>query len=262
MKIEVVLNEIINRWEAAFPGQIRAWYLIGSQASNTARANSDIDVIFTLDNGFVESAADAVLGKKVSDDLQLRFPDTIPETWGENEWKFTQPELPNKDFAVCLHRVSLKLGSKLIRGEDIRDQISLPKPEDYGLALEHAATGWLKKIQRANDNDNARTGHDPWSRYVQNGNLKFFANWVLSVAACEAYKKSQEFMPTKADFALSFKRWVKGAWMPLVEDVNHLVWRRWECQPPATAAEKAKLSEILSLAMKLEEAIVDGTVHF
>ena len=110
MKLDAILGEIISRWGAAFPGQIRSWYLIGSQASATAREDSDIDVIFILDNGFVESAADAELGKKISDELQLQFPKTIPETGGENEWKFTYSQV-GQDFALCLLKPHLHLHS-------------------------------------------------------------------------------------------------------------------------------------------------------
>ena len=74
--IDTVLSQIVERYEAQFPGRIRACYLTGSYAEGNAVEWSDIDVYVLFKDAFVsegEAAQAEQLGLSCASLTPLRL---------------------------------------------------------------------------------------------------------------------------------------------------------------------------------------------
>src|SRR4030095_12717725 len=119
--VDEVLRHVVGAFEATFEGRVRSYYLTGSFTDGTARPFSDVDlsVIFrgSLPAAEEEAAlalarACAVVSPRELDVAALGEP--IPHP---------------------LRVTGIKLGSRLLYGEEVRETIPLPPLEEY---LRHA----------------------------------------------------------------------------------------------------------------------------
>jgi predicted nucleotidyltransferase len=138
--IDTVLSHIVERYEAQFPGRIRACYLTGSYAEGNAVEWSDIDVYVLFKDAFVsegEAAQAEQLGHTLAPLTPLRL-----DLHAESEQ--SQNSLPG------FLRAAVKQTSVLLYGEDTREHMSLPGREEYtrdatGTALQFLL--WLHQVE-------------------------------------------------------------------------------------------------------------------
>jgi hypothetical protein len=128
-RVDAALRGLIGIFEAVFAGRIRAYYVEGSYADQTAVATSDIDLVIVFKGSFAdqhELSAARRLGMCCADlstyELDLDIIDEAQASRGV---------FP-----------TLKLASNLLYGQDTREHMSLPPIEQWARDRMHA-TYWL-----------------------------------------------------------------------------------------------------------------------
>lgn len=115
--IHPILQGVIGLLETVFPKRIRAYYLMGSYAEDTAVANSDLDMVIIFKGEFVGDEADRL--------RQLRH----------HASKLSPIRLdlaPRCEADLFTNGVTgLKLASQFLYGQDIREQIPLESIAQY-----------------------------------------------------------------------------------------------------------------------------------
>ncbi len=106
--IDHVLSQIVQRYEAQFPGRLRAYYLTGSYAEGTAVEWSDIDVYVLFKDAFV-SEEEAAQAEQLERALASLTPLRLDLHAGSEQ---SQDSLPG------FLRAALKQTSVLLYGED------------------------------------------------------------------------------------------------------------------------------------------------
>lgn len=202
---------------------------MGSHADQTVTATSDLDLVFALDDAFVETDETRALAEALAEDGV--------EVWGEREGVFTADEKADEPPSVTIHKVTLKLGATHLQGVDFRSQIPLPSASMYGAALWCVADGWRRRFEAKPDD------------------LRLFAHSALSVAAARAFEASQEYLFRKRDFAPAYEKHVGDAWTPFFNDVHRLVWKQWGHRWPEAPSERARLHRLLEWGQELGQVI-------
>ena len=124
-----VARSVIAAFEAAFPGRVRGYYLEGSYADGTGIATSDLDLVTVFTAAFLDAAERdraEILARQLAAHGALAADLTIVDE---------QQLSAGVDPAI-------KLGSRCLFGEDIRDRLPLLPIEVWTRQRMHAAY-WL-----------------------------------------------------------------------------------------------------------------------
>jgi hypothetical protein len=117
-EVDAALEGVVGLFELLFPGRVSGYYLTGSFSDGTAIPGSDID-LSVLFRGPSPSEAETTNVDQAAIYCGKLCPIELDITpMGE-------------DIPWPLRVVSLKLGSRLIYGEDARDRLPLPTIEAY-----------------------------------------------------------------------------------------------------------------------------------
>ena len=108
--IDSILEEIVSRFEAEFPGRVCSYYVLGSYADGTALASSDLDMAVVFRETFL------------SETERTRAARLLPATIDAVEI-----DLDVTDEASLIEQVDpgFKFSSRLVFGEEIREQLPL-----------------------------------------------------------------------------------------------------------------------------------------
>ncbi|HET8912381.1 MAG TPA: nucleotidyltransferase domain-containing protein, partial [Ktedonobacteraceae bacterium] len=127
-QIDSIVKEVVQVYEDTFPGEIAAYYVEGSYADHTSLATSDIDLVIVFRHAFAHRET---------------------RTMAERTWTSEPKGAPEVDLTVVdeeslragVHP-TLKLGSRLIYGQDVCDLYPLVPIEAWARERMHAAY-WL-----------------------------------------------------------------------------------------------------------------------
>jgi hypothetical protein len=115
--VDHILRAIVGCYESAFPGYIRAYYVIGSYADASAVPISDIDVAI-------------IFATPLTSD-QLAQVHALTEHCAQISSIRLDIGLTLERDLSAVEQVFLKLGSLFIYGDDLRDQLLLPSLAQY-----------------------------------------------------------------------------------------------------------------------------------
>lgn len=246
---EEIIRRVAETFTDRFPDRIRACYLIGSYADGTAVALSDIDLIIIFKDQFRDAdekhAADTV-AQECAAQSPIRL-DITPR--GENEIGTMYPVI----------RVGLVMGSVLVYGEDIRDRIAPPSPEEY---TQDVIAGAMFFIARLNDVDKIVTlpleypnACDEFYGYTQ----KRFAEWyptevnagtkelvatVSRIATATVAYRAGRYVSSKGEAARMYADLMGEPWGTFVTEVMQRCKHDWGYQIPENAFERMELAEL------------------
>lgn len=132
-RVDAIVRDVIAAYEAAFPGRIRGYYLVGSYADGTAVASSDIDMHILFKDLFLPGEPERALA------LRQALNRTHP----------LRLDLPTVDEAGLAAKdpVGIKLGSQCVFGEDVRDAIVLPSLALYNAQIEPAPLQFMASLR-------------------------------------------------------------------------------------------------------------------
>ena len=120
-RIDQIICGSIGILETLFPNRIRAYYLVGSYTDGGYTSNSDIDIV-PLFKGMMKDGEDVIYRQAVE------YMDKLsPVHLGFG--------LRNENESFREGGVGIKIGSVLLYGEDVRDQIPLTPLEQYCQSL-------------------------------------------------------------------------------------------------------------------------------
>ncbi|MDE2992368.1 MAG: nucleotidyltransferase domain-containing protein [Chloroflexota bacterium] len=257
-QIDDILREVIGVFEAAFPGRTRAYHLVGSYADGTALPESDID-FGVLFKGRMEEA-EAQKAWQLSQSLALISPVYLDfMAAGENE---------------LLHAddVTLKLASRLIYGEDIRDAIQLPSLEAY---IRHCTSGAVTiasaRLRKRDvivypldypDPSGEFLGysHEPaadGSFGADIGPLKWLVVVVGRAAQSILALREGQYVATRAACLQTYRERINDQWADFIEDIYVLCRARWRYSVPSTTAERQTLRDLCEHTLAFENRFLD-----
>jgi hypothetical protein len=132
--VDAVLGDLVASLEARFPGRIRAYYLIGSFADGTAVATSDLDLKIIFQER-LDPATEAQPAQQVVAACAQRSPIGVDVVFiGE-------------DDVLTVGDLDIKLGSRLLAGEDIRERMPLWPIELLARVLMHELIRFIARAR-------------------------------------------------------------------------------------------------------------------
>lgn len=252
-RAERVLQATVAAFEAAFPGRIRSCYVKGSHADQSEVAASDVDALIVFKDAFVSEEE-----RRHAEIVMLRCVE--------------QSEI-ELDLAIDDERglergawPTLKMGSVLFSGEDIRDQLPLISLEEWTRDRMHSSL-WrtVHLCQRAPiiryplqypDPEGEFYGYDRRKLRLANGeevhctrDLIRLVGW--SATAILAFKAGQ-YVARKSDCHTLYRRYYADEWADLLEDIYTLCRGRWNYLIPDRPEERRRLREICAHTLGFE----------
>jgi Nucleotidyltransferase domain len=231
--VDELLRNLVNDFEAAFPGRIRGYYLLGSYANGTAIETSDLDVSVVFKNAFVsedEKAAARILAEgsaaPISFDIEITDEQALLET--------ADP--------------MFKLGSRVVQGEDIRERIPLMPMTVWTRDRMHTSYWRLVKlferrvpIKLTLDYPDP---HDEFYGYVrkpltlEDGRSVLVTRDLLRgvswMATALVALKAKEYVIHKSDFYSTYQKYVGDEWGPFLQNLYELCKVQWRYLVPDT----------------------------
>lgn len=136
-QMDEVVRGLVGIYEAVFPGRIRGCYLTGSYAAGGVTALSDLDLFVIFKEDFAD-AAEAATARRLN---QVFYTARLTPC---------RLDIPARaEHALApLDRVLLKLASRPIYGEDIRNAIALPDLAEYRRATVAVALDRARVVLR------------------------------------------------------------------------------------------------------------------
>ncbi len=240
-RLDTVAQVALSRFAAALPGRLRAAYVLGSYADASAVTTSDLDLELIVADHFAEgelarvqaflaecpSQADVELDIEVEDEASLRG----------------------------VASPMLKLGSRLLWGDDLRPGLALISLVEWARDRMHTSYwrlaglfarplplitplrypdptdefyGYARRLMRLPDGQEAPGTRD----------LIRSVGWMAT--ALVAYQAGQ-YVASKRACAPMYREFVGGEWASLVEDVAEWVRGIWQCRIPTARQDRARL---------------------
>lgn len=255
--IDRMIAAVISIYEAAFPGRIRAYYLVGSLSRGTANANSDIDMEIIFKDAFLpdEPARLAALreGCRALSPVHL---DLMPHD---------EISLPQTDT------VALKTASTLVYGEDTRDTIPLPGIDTYLRRLSHPTHRALTTEFRTlpvtvpltyPQSEAEFYGYVPttpdhphtvWGTKI----------WVLDIGWMATFLLAHQagtLVPGKDDMPRLYREHINDTWTSFITEVHDLCRLEWQYAIPTNPADRARLRALCARSLAYENHVM-GHYH-
>lgn len=275
-KIDLIMRGLIGIFEMAFPNRIRAYYLGGSYSDGTGVDHapgertihaSDID-FFAIFKGKVAEEEGQKFGELV------RYLNFISST-GLDLHPESDEEVLREDKFPSVLNVLLKISSKFLYGEDIRDQLPLMPFDSYMFhVLNHAFyhTGIMRQGDKPitfplqaplvlplqyPDPEGEFYGYDLSNFRRANGQLdrpgtRILVASTLWGATVNLVLKTGRYTGTKGQTVQVYRELVNDEWTQLVEDIFYKCKKEWGYLVPSDATGRQELREMCRRALELE----------
>jgi len=249
--IDTVLSQIVERYEAQFPGRIRACYLTGSYAEGNAVEWSDIDVYVLFKDAFV-SEEEAAQAEQVELSCASLTPLRLDLHAGSEQ---SQDSLPSFDSLPGFLRAAVKNTSVLLYGEDTREHMSLPGREEYmrdatEIALKFLL--WLRQVENLTyplaypDPDGAFFGYDQLQflssdRASARQGIRLLVESACRVGTALLAFKTDCSVSTKRESVQTYRELINDEWASFLEAMFEKGKLRWGYNLPEQIEERAEL---------------------
>jgi hypothetical protein len=250
--MDALVKDTLSRVLDALPDRLRAVYALGSYADESAVPTSDLDLVFIVAGRFQDDerarirarlaacAARAVgeLDGEVVDEARLAV--GVSPTlklgsrllWGED----VRPRLPLMPLAVWtrdrMHTSYWRLGGLFARPSPLTAPLDYPDPDDafYGYARRplHLPKGGMESGTR---------------------DLMRAVGWMAT--ALLAYQAGQ-YVATKRACAPTYREFIGDEWADLLDDLTLWVRGAWQYRIPAAPDERTRLRAICARTLAFE----------
>jgi len=266
--IDRVLLAMVSIFEAAFPMQVRGYYLWGSYATHTALSKSDIDL--------------AIVFKLPLDDAQLARAEQVVEACNALSPVELHLFLENEATLLRFGSPFVKRVSRPIYGNDIREHMPEMDMNLWRHLTIHRLLWFQSNVLRSPlaefkyplvypDPEGEYYGYDrsdtlqPTSPTVRqepvNGTEPLVRTVGLSAAAIVAITES-EVVPSKAAVVSTYRRTVGDAWTPFIEQVFGTCHDSWQYALPVTAKDKVLLRSMCEKTLAFENHCLEVCKDF
>ena len=253
---DTLLRAIVAAFEQRFPGRVQGYYLLGSYAEGAVVPLSDLDccAIFAGDwADAAEQAAAAQLAAQLGAERELRLDLVV---WSAATLPALHPVL----------QVTLKLGSTLLYGVDLRDTLALPPLKQYATEMAAGARFFMARLRGLDELARTITypdAADPFFGYTH----KRIAAWyppeipagtkelvaaVSRIASARVAAETGRYVPGKHAAITLYAAHIADTWSPLVTLIFARCKRDWCYLVPAGAAERAELRALCQSMLAFE----------
>lgn len=260
--IDDVIDSVVGLYELAFPGRVRGYYLVGSHSDGTAIPSSDLDMQVIFKEAWQPGEDErARTMRRYIQGLMTSHVDLAA---------FSEAELLSEDT------VSLKLASRLLFGEDIRDGLSLPDLESYVWQVTRAPQRFIMQFMRPADAQPTFPLHypDPDAEYYgytrplvtrEGETLQSLKELVLTVcwsATALVAMQARVYVPTKADCARLYREHINDGWTSFVELLYNKGKREWGYLAPRANEARAVLRHLAADTLAFENHFMQTYIAF
>ncbi|QRO01040.1 nucleotidyltransferase domain-containing protein [Archangium violaceum] len=253
MEIDAALYGFIGLFQMTFPGRVRAYYLLGTQATNEAVGASDVDVCIVFKDRLQEGERE-------------RFQQFL---------HFCQPvsrvplDVSIKEEARLLAdgEVNLKHSSLFLMGEDIRERIPQMPMEKWIRTSMHQPFMYIERSRPRADEEPLRYplgfpdpsgdfyGYDYRHMRMPDGSLQPSIKELVTMAcrmatALLALQKG-EYTISKSSTIKAHREHLHDEWTPLFEAIYESR-TRWGYLLPTEPADRAHVRELCARMVELE----------
>ena len=260
--IDTVLSHIVERYEAQFPGRIRACYLTGSYAEGNAVEWSDIDVYVLFKDAFV-SEGEAAQAEQLGLSCAPLTPLRLDLHAGSEQ---SQDSLPSFYSLPGFLRAAIKQTSVLLYGEDTREHMSLPGREEYmrdatEIALKFLL--WLRQVENLTyplaypDPDGAFFGYDQLQflssdRASARQGIRLLVESACRVGTALLAFKTDCSVSTKRESVQTYRELINDEWASFLEAMFEKGKLRWGYNLPEQIEERAELRMLCERMLPFE----------
>lgn len=260
--IDTVLSHIVERYEAQFPGRIRACYLTGSYAEGNAVEWSDIDVYVLFKDAFV-SEEEAAQAEQLELSCASLTPLRLDLHAGSEQ---SQDSLPSFDSLPGFLRAAVKNTSVLLYGEDTREHMSLPGREEYTRDATEIALKfllWLRQVENLTyplaypDPDGAFFGYDQLQflssdRASASPGIRLLVESACRVGTALLAFKTDCSVSTKRESVQTYRELINDEWASFLEAMFEKGKLRWGYNLPENEEERAELRMLCERMLPFE----------
>ena len=255
-QMDALVTDTLTRILAALPGRLRAVYALGSYADSSAVATSDLDLVF-------------VVAGRFRDGERARIQALLIECAAQAEGELDGEAVDEASLQAGV-TPTLKLGGRLLWGEDVRERLPLMplpvwtrdrmhtsywrlaglfgRPLPLTIPLDYPAP------------DDAFYGYTRRPVYLPGGtlapgtrDLMRAVGWMAT--ALLAYRAGQ-YVATKRACAALYREHIGDEWADLLDDLAVWVRGAWEYRIPAAPDERARLRAICARTLTFENAFL------
>ena len=260
--IDHVLSHIVERYEAQFPGRIRACYLTGSYAEGNAVEWSDIDVYVLFKDAFV-SEEEAAQAEQLELSCASLTPLRLDLHAGSEQ---SQDSLPSFDSLPGFLRAAVKNTSVLLYGEDTREHMSLAGREEYTRDATEIALKfllWLRQVENLTyplaypDPDGAFFGYDQLQflssdRASASPGIRLLVESACRVGTALLAFKTDCSVSTKRESVQTYRELINDEWASFLEAMFEKGKLRWGYNLPENEEERAELRVLCERMLPFE----------
>lgn len=248
-----ILEAITQLYCAIFPERIRAVYVMGSYAENSAASVSDVDAAIIFKESFIDDSEEG-LAQRVMEHCRLLSP-----------LRLDVGVVAEDDARLRTGvDVRLKLGSQLLYGEDIRNAIPLPSIDAYRDHMRNWTAYFLKALHDVEElrfplaypdpNDRffgyTRLRAKPWyPAGVESGTKELVATVCWTATGLLAFEAGH-FVGTRAECIRTSRKLLAPEWGELVGETYQKCKQEWDYEVPAREEERLILRQICEQARR------------
>lgn len=240
-----ILRGIVELFDMVFPDRVRGYYLLGSVGERTAVELSDIDLIVLFADSFADN--EETMARRVAAACGLLSPIRLDIVL-------------QSEATVRVEDVRLKLGTYLLAGEDVRDQLPLPMPEVHARYITDWTT-WF--IRRLHDNPPLNVplrypdGADPFYGYARvripawyppdttRGTKEFVTTVCWTATALLSLMLGEDgYVGTKGEAVRRYRDADEGVWGSYVAEVYAYGKGAWRYGVPEDAPAREHLRSL------------------
>lgn len=263
-EVNLIVEGIVDLIVNFFNLDVISIYLLGSYTDDSAIGNSDIDM--------------AVVYRK-NDDEQIRKIKEYLSIYSRGVFMkeidlylVSYDQLKQLDQKSLLTRegiLNVKIASKIVFGEDVRDEIVIPSVESYIEMTYETPFHFMKKVRGLGDNDELFELTYPDSNDAYYGYLSFVSDthqtleskpllsligWICTSLIAI---KSGVLVGKKSDVARLYKKHVNDIWNNYVFDAYRLIRSSLNYGFPIAEYDKDELRNLCEQTLNFERYYID-----
>jgi hypothetical protein len=251
-RADAVLSDVVASIREAVGSSLRSVYIAGSYADGTAVPLSDVDVIAVLRQG-----SDEQLTRHVASECAQRSPIRLDLA------ALTTTAIAEGSVALV---PAFRLGTVLVYGVDVRDEVVMPDLDEYAAAWADRARSFMSRIRHVQDVERPLSypdatgeflGYDratisEWYPPETLRSTKELVAIVGSAATALVAQVGGAYVPTKAACVQAYVDQVGDEWTDLIRDVHDLCRTRLKYGVPVGGVARSELRELCERVLAFE----------
>jgi hypothetical protein len=256
-RIDALLREIVTRFEAAFPGRVRGYYVIGSYGDASCVSTSDLDLDMVFKRRFE------------SDDEHERARDLCAMLQAQTEIELDL-DIGDEDGLRDGLSPNFKLAGLCVYGEDIRDQFPLlpmaawtrdrMHSSYYRLGSLFGRTPPVRAPLTYPDPAGEFFGYDRRPIRLADGSLVPSTRDLIRATGWAATALiallARRYVARKSECHRMYQELIGDEWAPLLKAIYEDCRQRWNHRIPTGPADRAFLRYLCARTLDFENAFL------